>query len=82
MKRCLACGYVFDAVMEMCPRRYQSPHGEKMFELVAEGLHRRDLIQHYSPKGHREVIAEAKIELAAWEAENGTDIRNGQQAVL
>ena len=34
--RCLACGHVFDRALEMCPRRYLSPHNEKAMIEAAE----------------------------------------------
>lgn len=36
--RCLACGHVFDLALEMCPRRYLSPHDEKAMKAAAEAL--------------------------------------------
>lgn len=34
--RCLACGCVFDQAMEMCPRRYLSPHDDAAMRKAAE----------------------------------------------
>jgi hypothetical protein len=36
--RCLACGLVFDRALEMCPRRYLSPHDQAFMERIAELL--------------------------------------------
>ncbi len=34
--RCLTCGYRFDQALEMCPKRYLSPHDQETLEREAE----------------------------------------------
>jgi hypothetical protein len=41
--KCLACGCVFDRAMEMCPRRYLSPHDAKAMEKAARKEIEKDL---------------------------------------
>ena len=36
--RCLACGLVYERGLEMCPRRYLSPHTKEFMEKVAHRL--------------------------------------------
>jgi len=36
--KCLACGCVFDRALEMCPRRYLSPHDAAAMKAAAEKL--------------------------------------------
>jgi hypothetical protein len=36
--KCLACGCVFSRELEMCPRRYLSPHDEEAMRKAAERI--------------------------------------------
>lgn len=49
--RCLACGCVYPAELEMCPNRYLSPHTEEFVAKVA----RRYLQTMRTPENHQAV---------------------------
>ena len=65
MKRCLACGCIYDGDDEypMCPQRYLSPHDEEHMGRVAEALDAMGLknINRPSTKQHQMAIDIARL---------------------
>ena len=56
--RCLCCGLEFDAYIEMCPRRYLSPHDQEFAKRIAELLGYKNS-KEVSRKEHKEAIQQA-----------------------